>query len=84
MRRQRDATGRIHVCFAPITTKRRIAEEWRDVPQPDLFTSKLHPYWITSFVRSSYCTGTGRSNLGLKNRLPRAAKMIGVKPITAA
>ena len=29
-------------------------------------------------------TGTGRSNSGLKNRLPRAAKMIGVKPITTA
>ena len=28
--------------------------------------------------------GTGRSNSGLKNRLARAAKMIGVKPITAA
>ena len=35
-------------------------------------------------LRSSYCTGTGRSNSGLKNRLPRAAKMIGVNPITAA
>ena len=29
-------------------------------------------------------TGTGRSNSGLKNRLARAAKMIGVKPTTAA
>jgi hypothetical protein len=29
-------------------------------------------------------TGTGRSNSGLKNRLARAAKMIGVKPITTA
>ena len=29
-------------------------------------------------------TGTGRSNSGLKNRLARAAKMMGVKPITAA
>jgi hypothetical protein len=27
--------------------------------------------------------GTGRSNSGLKNRLARPAKMIGVKPITA-
>ena len=27
---------------------------------------------------------TGRSNSGLKNRLARAAKMIGVKPIMAA
>ena len=27
--------------------------------------------------------GTGRSNSGLKNRLARAAKMIGVKPTTA-
>ena len=29
-------------------------------------------------------TGTGRSNSGLKNRLSRAAKIIGAKPITAA
>ena len=28
--------------------------------------------------------GSGRSNSGLKNRLAMAAKMIGVKPITAA
>jgi hypothetical protein len=27
---------------------------------------------------------TGRSNSGLKNRLPRAARMIGVKPTTTA
>ena len=32
----------------------------------------------------AYGAGTGRSNSGLKNRLPRAAKMIGVKPITTA
>jgi len=31
----------------------------------------------------AYCAVTGRSNSDLKNRLPRAAKMIGVKPITA-
>ena len=30
------------------------------------------------------CAETGRSNSGLKNRLARAAKMIGAKPITAA
>ena len=29
-------------------------------------------------------TGTGRCNSGLMNRLARAAKMIGVKPITEA
>jgi hypothetical protein len=29
-------------------------------------------------------TGTGRNNSGLKNRLAITAKMIGVKPITAA
>jgi len=40
--------------------------------------------FTSSAVRLFYCTGTGRSNCGLKNRLPRAAKMIGVKPITAA
>jgi hypothetical protein len=33
---------------------------------------------------AAYSAGTGRINSGLKNRLPRAAKMIGVKPITAA
>ena len=33
-------------------------------------------------VIASYA-GTGRSNSGLKNRLARAAKMIGVKPTTA-
>jgi len=32
----------------------------------------------------AYCIGTGRNNSGLKNRLAMAAKMIGVKPITAA
>jgi len=31
----------------------------------------------------AYWTTTGRSNLDLKNRLARAAKMIGVKPTTA-
>ena len=31
-----------------------------------------------------YGAETGRSNSGLKNRLAMAAKMIGVKPITAA
>ena len=31
----------------------------------------------------AYRTATGRSNLGLKNQLARAAKMIGVKPTTA-
>ena len=46
--------------------------------------SKLHRYSITSLLRSSYCTGTGRSNSGLKNLLAMAAKMIGAKPITAA
>src|SRR4029453_11454407 len=29
-------------------------------------------------------TGIGRSTSGLKNQLPRAAKMIGAKPITTA
>ena len=38
----------------------------------------------SSAVYSAYCTATGRSSSGLKNRLARAAKMIGVKPITAA
>jgi hypothetical protein len=46
--------------------------------------SKRHPYSLTSLLRSSYCTGTGRSYCGLKNRLAMDAKMIGVKPITAA
>ena len=32
----------------------------------------------------AYGIGTGRNNSGLKNRLAMAAKMIGVKPITAA
>jgi hypothetical protein len=36
------------------------------------------------FYAVACSAGTGRSNLGLKNRLPRAAKMIGAKPITAA
>ena len=31
-----------------------------------------------------FSTGTGRSNSGLKNRLPMAAKTIGAKPITTA
>ena len=37
-----------------------------------------------SFYALAGSAETGRSNSGLKNRLPRAAKMIGVKPITAA
>ena len=38
----------------------------------------------TCFWPLTLSAETGRSNSGLKNRLARAAKMIGVKPITAA
>ena len=37
---------------------------------------------VTALV--AYCAGTGRNDSVLKKRLARAAKMIGVKPITAA
>ena len=35
---------------------------------------------MASCFALAYGAGTGRSNSGLKNRLPRAAKMIGAKP----
>ena len=55
----------------------------RFVPEADNNAPSL-PGISPPLVRLSYCIGTGRSNSGLKNRLPRAAKMIGVNPITAA
>ena len=39
---------------------------------------------VPSCYAVAYCTGTGRNNSGLKNRLAMAAKMIGAKPIRAA
>jgi hypothetical protein len=37
-----DLFGTIHVCYPPITTKFRVAVEWRDVPIPDLPNATAH------------------------------------------
>ena len=61
----------------PIHGKRTIATSVQ-------FLSIEAPLRGNDYHAVAYRTATGRSNSGLKNRLAIAAKMIGVKPITAA
>ena len=60
----------------PIHGKRTIATSVQ-------FLSIEAPLKGNDYCAVAYRTATGRSNSGLKNRLARAAKMIGVKPTTA-
>ena len=51
---------------------------------PPIATAERTSREVRKVPDADNCTGTDRSNSGLKNRLAIAAKMIGMKPVTAA
>jgi len=62
----------------------RVPERVRAAPVPIAASHGCRIGVSITVAQIAYCIGTGRNKSGLKNRLAMAAKMIGVKPITAA